>query len=222
MTAYPMLKIAQMAMGLALVCAALQIKAQPVAITLPADTSTLRESTLPGYTIAQQKCGICHSADYINFQPPGMSLVQWTAEMSKMQHTYGAPLTGDEIEQVGAYLAVTYGSAQATDAEVEALTAAANASRQTELNAGAGQAVDVPALLTANACLGCHALDHKVLGPGFNEVAAKYKGNPDAASIVATSIRQGGVEKWGDVAMPPMSNLNDAQLHALVEFVLDQ
>ena len=53
------------------------------------DTSTLRASDLPGYAIALQKCGICHSADYISFQPPGMDLAQWTAEMTKMQHSYG-------------------------------------------------------------------------------------------------------------------------------------
>ena len=42
-------------------------------ITLPPDSSKLRPSTLPGYALAQQKCGICHSADYISHHPPPAS-----------------------------------------------------------------------------------------------------------------------------------------------------
>lgn len=99
--------------------------ARSAEITLPVDTSVLRESSLPGYTIARQKCGICHSADYINYQPPGMSLGQWTAEMTKMQRTYGAPVTEDEVVQLGAYLAVTYGSARVSDPEIIAIVNAA-------------------------------------------------------------------------------------------------
>jgi hypothetical protein len=93
-------------------------QAQPQRITLPPDTSTLRPSTLPGYTVAQQKCRICHSADYINFQPPELTQTQWTAEATKMRQAYGAPLDDQEIRRVGAYLAVAYGSAQPTDASV--------------------------------------------------------------------------------------------------------
>jgi mono/diheme cytochrome c family protein len=89
--------------------------AQPRQITLPRDTSRLRPSKLPGYAIAQQKCGICHSADYINFQPPDMTQAQWTAETTKMRQAYGAPLDDQEIRSVGAYLAVAYGSASVTD-----------------------------------------------------------------------------------------------------------
>ena len=92
-------------------------------ITLPPDSSTLRSSTLPGYALAQQKCGICHSADYISHQPPGLDQAHWTAEMVKMQHSYGAPLDQDEIALIGAYLAVAYGSANANDTRVTSLTA---------------------------------------------------------------------------------------------------
>lgn len=185
-------------------------------ITLPADTSTLRTSDLPGYAIAQRKCGICHSADYISFQPPGMDLAQWTGEMSKMQHSYGAPLTAEEIKLVGAYLAVTYGSAKADDPAIVALSAAAAPAK-----ASTGT-IDVQALLNANACLGCHAIDTTVVGPAFSEVAAKYKGEADAESILAVSIQEGGVGKWGQVPMPPMTGLSPAEAAALAAFVLKQ
>lgn len=196
--------------------------AEPASIELLPDKSTLRESTLPGYAIAQQKCGICHSADYISFQPPGMSLAQWTDEMHKMQHSYGAPLNEEEIGLVGAYLAVSYGSAKATDADVEALSAAAIASAGDTSTTEGAETIDVQALLAANACLGCHAIDHKVVGPGFNEVAAKYEGEADASIILADSIQQGGSGKWGQVPMPPMSGLSEAQLQAVADFVLEQ
>jgi len=80
-------------------------------IELPAETAQLRPSTLPGYSIASQKCGICHSADYILYQPPGMTLAQWTAEVKKMQHAYGAPIDENEIEALSEYLAAVYGDA---------------------------------------------------------------------------------------------------------------
>ena len=69
----------------------------------------LRPSTLLGYQIAQAKCGICHSADYVNLQPPGMTLAQWTTEMIKMQHAYGAPIDEAEIKLLAVYLASLYG-----------------------------------------------------------------------------------------------------------------
>jgi cytochrome c551/c552 len=132
--------------------------AAPVEIKLPQETAKLRASKLPGYAIAVQKCAICHSADYINFQPPGMNQAQWTAEVAKMQHAFGAPITDDDVRQIGAYLAVAYGSAKATDASVANVSPAA---------AAPGAAIDVKALLNANACLGCHAVDKKVVGPGI-------------------------------------------------------
>ncbi|MFK7829049.1 MAG: c-type cytochrome [Congregibacter sp.] len=179
----------------------------------------LRESELPGYRLAQQKCGICHSANYISYQPPGMSLDQWTGEMQKMQHSYGAPIDDEDIKLIGAYLAVEYGSAKATDASVIALTDAAlkQASEETSHSE-----IDVQKLLTMNACTGCHAVDKRIVGPSFAEIAAKYTGADDAATLLAASIQSGGTGKWGAMAMPPMAGLSDAEALALAEFVLGQ
>jgi cytochrome c len=80
----------------------------------------------------------------------------------------------------------------------------------------------VQALLTANACLGCHALKKAVVGPAFSAVAARYRGEANAPASLAKSIRQGGVGKWGQVAMPPMAHLGDDQVRALAAFVLKQ
>src|SRR6185369_12100513 len=78
--------------------------AAPQTIKLPEEVAKLRPSDLPGAKVAARACVVCHSADYINYQPPGMSLTQWTGEVAKMQHTYGAPITDNEVKLIGAYL----------------------------------------------------------------------------------------------------------------------
>lgn len=203
--------------------------AAPPDIKLQPDTSKLRPSKLPGYAIAMQKCAICHSADYVNYQPPGMTQPQWTAEMAKMQHTYGAPISDDEVKQLGAYLAVAYGSAKATDASVIAASTPAHAPPAPPTSPGAaaappagGGSVNVQALLASNACLSCHGLTQKIVGPGYHEVAEKYKADPQAQSKLEASIRGGSVGKWGSVPMPPFAALKPEEVKALAAFVLKQ
>jgi cytochrome c551/c552 len=181
-------------------------------ISLPADTSQLKRSDLAGYPIALQKCGICHSADYINLQPPGMTTQQWTAEMAKMQHTYGAPLSESDIDLVGEYLGVTYGG-QAPHAGT------AEVAKEQLVPAVAG---DARSLLNANACLGCHSVGAKVVGPAYKDVAARYRGDPQALAKVEASVHDGGHGKWGDVPMPPFDHLSAADLKTLAEYVLRQ
>ena len=51
-------------------------------------------------------------------------------------------------------------------------------------------------------CLACHAVDKKVVGPAYKEVAAKYAGQKDAVAKLAEKIQKGGVGAWGQVPMP--------------------
>lgn len=190
-------------------------------IKLPAETAVLKPSPLAGYAVATKKCAICHSADYISFQPPAMTKAQWTGEMTKMQHTYGAPIDADEIRLLGIYFAATYGDAATVTAEDRSLVlpVAASVAPSPAPNA---ESVDIHALLDGNGCLACHALDHKVVGPGYHDVATRYKADPAAAAKVEASIRNGGSGKWGAVPMPGFTALTDAQLKALAQFVLAQ
>ncbi len=185
-------------------------------IRLPAETAVLRTSELPGYTIALQKCGICHSADYVNLQPPHMSLLQWTAEMAKMQHAYGAPIDETEIKLLGIYLTTTYGDAT-TVSGVDSGTPASTTSASGEYTK-----VDVQAVLANNACLACHGLQQKIVGPAYHDVATRYKSDAKAQAAVGANIRAGGSGKWGAAAMPPFPNLSPTELRALAEFVLTQ
>lgn len=186
-------------------------------IKLPAETAVLRPSELPGYTIALQKCGICHSADYINLQSPHMSLTQWTAEMTKMQHSYGAPIDETEIKLLGVYLTTTYGDATTVSAGAAAAPVAPTTPR-----AGDSTEIDVQAVLAHNACLGCHALQEKAVGPAYHDVATKYKSDPNAPATLEANIRAGGSGKWGAVNMPTFPNLSPTEAQALAKFVLAQ
>jgi len=209
---------AVVAIGLVAGLTAVVVTAQPVGITLPPDTSTLRASDLPGYRVAQQKCGVCHSADYVSYQPPGMTQAQWTAEMTKMRQAYGAPLDDDDVKILGAYLAAAYGSATASAPSVlESPVLAATPAAPPPVGAA-----DVQAVLAASGCLVCHAVDRKLIGPSFHDIALKYESVADAASLLAGSIRKGSVGKWGQIPMPAMAGVNDTQARALSEFVLKQ
>jgi cytochrome c551/c552 len=192
-------------------------------IKLPAESAVLTASPLPGYEIAVKKCGICHSADYINLQPPQMSLSQWGAEMAKMQHSYGAPIDDAEIKLLAIYLASTYGDATTvTPLDLKLGSAESNTPSASAAHSTNSADIDVHALLDRNACLSCHALQQKVVGPAYHDVAVKYAADPQARSTIEANIRGGGSGKWGNVAMPPFPNLSSAELRSLADFVLKQ
>lgn len=69
-------------------------------------------------------------------------------------------------------------------------------------------------------CLACHAVDKKVLGPAYKDVAAKYAGQPDAADKLAAKIRKGGVGVWGQIPMPANPQVNEAEAKQLADWVL--
>jgi len=75
-------------------------------------------------------------------------------------------------------------------------------------------------LAQKNACMACHAVDKKVVGPAFQDVAKKYAGQKDALALVSESIRKGGSGKWGPVPMPAQPALSEADLKALATWVL--
>lgn len=69
-------------------------------------------------------------------------------------------------------------------------------------------------------CLSCHTLDKKLVGPSYHDVAAKYKGDKSAEAKLVEKIKKGGAGVWGQIPMPPNDKLPDADLHALVKWVL--
>jgi cytochrome c len=69
-------------------------------------------------------------------------------------------------------------------------------------------------------CLACHAVDKKVIGPAYKEVAAKYAGQKDAAEKLAQKILKGGSGVWGAVPMPANPQVNEAEAKQLATWVL--
>ena len=80
---------------------------------------------------------------------------------------------------------------------------------------------DTLALAKANACLACHAIDKKVLGPAFKDVAAKYAGRKDAVEYLTAKIKNGGAGVWGPIPMPAQARITDAQAKELAQWILE-
>ena len=75
-------------------------------------------------------------------------------------------------------------------------------------------------LAQKNACMSCHAVAKKLVGPSYNDVAKKYAGQKDAATTLALSIKAGGAGKWGPVPMPSQPALSEADALTLANWVL--
>jgi cytochrome c len=78
------------------------------------------------------------------------------------------------------------------------------------------------ALATAKNCMACHAVDKKVVGPSYKDVASKYAGDKTAADKLAAKIVKGGSGVWGPVPMPANPQVNEAEAKKLAAWVLSQ
>lgn len=81
-------------------------------------------------------------------------------------------------------------------------------------------AQNVQDLLKKHACLSCHAVDKKLVGPSYKDVAAKYRGQADAEAKLAAKVKKGGQGVWGPIPMPPNAAVSDADIEKLVKWVL--
>lgn len=71
-------------------------------------------------------------------------------------------------------------------------------------------------------CIRCHGVVRKFVGPGFAEIAARYRGDAEAAARLALKIRQGSVGTWGAVIMPRQMHVSEAEAQALAAWILAQ
>lgn len=78
------------------------------------------------------------------------------------------------------------------------------------------------ALARQNGCLSCHGMVHKQVGPGFAQIAARYREDGAAPSRLAGRIRSGSVGHWGRVTMPRQPRVNEADATLLTRWVLEQ
>jgi cytochrome c len=71
-----------------------------------------------------------------------------------------------------------------------------------------------------NACMGCHAVDRKLVGPSFQQIAARYKGDPAAQGKLEKKVRDGGAGVWGAIPMPSHPGMSAADIRTVVGWVL--
>lgn len=78
------------------------------------------------------------------------------------------------------------------------------------------------ALVKARACLSCHGVVGRQVGPGFAQVAERYHGEAGATERLARHIREGSVGRWGRLVMPPQVRVSEAEALSLAEWILTQ
>ena len=160
----------------------------------------------PGAALTSNKCVICHELKHITRSQ--LSRDEWQDNLAVMR-ARGLPITAEEYQIILTYLSTYYGREAPPPSMAEPIAPPSSA----PLNANA--------LLTQNGCMGCHALDKKLVGPGFNQVARRYQGQANALAILKKKIREGGQGSWGNVSMPAQAQLSERELETLVRFILD-
>jgi len=159
----------------------------------------------PGSTLTETKCKICHELQHIRRTP--LSRGEWADNLKNMKER-GTPMTDAEQAVILDYLSVYYNREKPAPAPSADTIATASDD-------------PIEKLLGGNGCTACHALDRKVLGPAFRDVAKKYASDPGAAARLAAKIRAGGQGNWGNVAMPPNPGLSEQELQTLSRWILD-
>lgn len=85
----------------------------------------------------------------------------------------------------------------------------------------AGNALASPELAKAKNCMTCHAIDKKIVGPAYKDIAAKRAGDKGAEAALTAKIKGGSQGEWGQVPMPA-NNVTDAEAATLAKWVLSQ
>ena len=78
------------------------------------------------------------------------------------------------------------------------------------------------ALAKKHNCFACHAVDKKLVGPSYKDVAAKYRSDPGAEAKLVEKVKKGGQGVWGQVPMPPNGQVPEGDIKALVKWILSQ
>ena len=73
-------------------------------------------------------------------------------------------------------------------------------------------------LMKTKGCVACHAVDKKLVGPAYKDVAKKYT-EADVPKLVEKA-KKGGVGVWGQVPMPPNPQVADADIEKIVRWIL--
>ena len=158
----------------------------------------------PGSTLTENKCKICHELQHIRRAP--LSRGEWADNLRNMKER-GTPMTEAEMAVI-------------LELPRDLLQPRHRRLRPRRTRSPAAPAIRCKRSSNAHACNGCHALDRRVVGPSFKEVAAKYSG--ESADRIASKIRSGGQGTWGNVPMPPNTGLSEADAKVIAGWILQQ
>ena len=84
----------------------------------------------------------------------------------------------------------------------------------------AGNAAANEKLAQSNGCMTCHAVDKKVIGPSYKEIAAKYRSDKAAEANLVKKVKAGGSGVWGPTPMPPNAHVKEDDIKTLVQWIL--
>jgi cytochrome c len=137
--------------------------------------------------------------------------------LHQQQEVAAGKETKPVTEQINAPAAVAAGAAATSALAASAPAAAVKPPVKTE---PAISETDALALAKKNNCLTCHAIDKKVVGPAWKDVAAKYRGDATAEAKLVSKIATGGKGVWGSMAMPAHPQISETDRKVLAKFVL--
>lgn len=86
--------------------------------------------------------------------------------------------------------------------------------------AHAADAGKAEALAKSSGCFACHTVDKKLVGPGYKEIADKYRKDKNAEADLVKKVKEGGKGVWGDIPMMPNAHVKDEDIKTLVQWIL--
>jgi cytochrome c len=222
----------------------------PVANALGAPRPARVDSEAGATLFGSMNCDGCHGGGAVGWVGPSLVDGRWRYGGSDEEiftsifygRPKGMPAYGGVIGTDGVWMLVAYlkaqavppvvpttswlpgGNASATPAEP---TPPAPASDEEASPSGAEQAKasaeeGAPDQMIAKyGCTGCHAVDRKVVGPAFRDVAARYRGK-DAEGALIAKVKRGGAGVWGQIPMTPNPQVPDSELPGIVQWILSQ
>lgn len=117
----------------------------------------------------------------------------------------------------------TFGATRGVDTTKPAPTEPLSAAKAVVTSAAARPAAaehEGLAMAKKNACVACHGVANKIVGPGFNEIAAKYKGNATAEAALVGKVKNGASGVWGAIPMPAQAHVKEEEIKSIVSWIL--
>jgi cytochrome c len=186
-------------------------------------------------------CDGCHGGGAVGWEGPSLVDGRWRyggADEEVFKSIFygrpkGMPAYGGVLGVDGVWMIVKYLKSQAVpsvvpttnyDELMKPTTASVSPAGESPPPRGSEKqpdSADPSSKIAQYGCTACHAVDHKVVGPAFKDVAAKYHGQ-DVQQRLEEKVKNGGVGVWGQIPMPPNTGVPAAEVHDIVTWVLKQ